>query len=206
RVRQRRLRQRVPRAGGGDRAPDGRPRARRLPGQRPQPGGGRLPRRHRGRDAGGAGGREARGEDVGRVRPRRADDAAARLLLVGRARGGGLRSGGRPQGPRGLRAGPRALEVLLLMSADPSPIQRTIALGADFWNDSCDPRELAEAVAEGATGATSNPVIVCTALKGDPGAWVPVLDALTSDFPAAGEDELAWKLIESIGVRAAALL
>jgi transaldolase len=92
------------------------------------------------------------------------------------------------------------------MTAEATPIGRTIALGADFWNDSCDPRELGDAVAQGATGATSNPVIVCTALKGDPGAWVPVLDALISDFPTASEDDLAWKLIESIGVKAAALL
>jgi transaldolase len=97
------------------------------------------------------------------------------------------------------------------MSAKPEPIapsrmQQTIALGADFWNDSCDPRELGEAVAEGATGATSNPVIVYTALKGDPKTWVPVLDALISDFPLGTEEDLAWKLIEAIGVRAAALL
>ena len=88
----------------------------------------------------------------------------------------------------------------------PTKMQQTIALGADFWNDSCDPRELGEAVAEGATGATSNPVIVYTALKGDPKTWGPVLDALVADLPEATEDDLAWKLIEAIGVRAAALL
>ena len=88
----------------------------------------------------------------------------------------------------------------------PSKMQQTVALGADFWNDSCDLRELGHAVQEGATGATSNPVIVATAVKADPATWTPVLDALVSDFPHDTEDDLAWKLIEAIGRRAAALL
>lgn len=88
----------------------------------------------------------------------------------------------------------------------PSRMQQTIALGADFWNDSCDLRELAHAVQEGATGATSNPVIVATAIKSDSATWVPVLDALVADFPHDIEDDVAWKLIEAVGRRAAALL
>jgi transaldolase len=88
----------------------------------------------------------------------------------------------------------------------PSKMQQTVALGADFWNDSCDLRELAHAVQEGATGATSNPVIVATAIKSDQATWVPVLDALIADFPHDTEDDVAWKLIEAVGQRAAALL
>ena len=37
-------------------------------------------------------------------------------------------------------------------------IQKTIDFGTDFWNDSCHVQELSDAVAEGAVGATSNPV------------------------------------------------
>ena len=88
----------------------------------------------------------------------------------------------------------------------PSKMQQTIAVGADFWNDSCDLRELGHAVQEGAVGATSNPVIVATAIKSDQATWVPVLDALVSDFPHDTEDDIAWKLIEAVGRRATALL
>lgn len=82
----------------------------------------------------------------------------------------------------------------------------TTELGADFWNDSCAPSELSEAVQNGATGATSNPVIVYGAVKSDPKTWMPVLDALIRELPEATEDELAWKLIEAIGRRATGIL
>ncbi len=82
----------------------------------------------------------------------------------------------------------------------------TTERGADFWNDSCSLHELGEAVQNGAVGATSNPVIVSTVVKADPGTWMPVLDELVSSLPEASEDDVAWRLIEAIGRRAAALL
>jgi len=82
----------------------------------------------------------------------------------------------------------------------------TTELGADFWNDSCALNELAEAVAGGATGATSNPVIVFSAIKADPKTWMPVLDRLIEEHEEATEEDLAWKWIEAIGRQAAALL
>ena len=82
----------------------------------------------------------------------------------------------------------------------------TLERGADFWNDSCALNELGEAVQNGAVGATSNPVIVCSVVKADPGTWTPVLDELVVSMRDAGEDEIAWRLIETIGRRAAALL
>lgn len=78
--------------------------------------------------------------------------------------------------------------------------------GADFWNDSCDARELQEAVDNGAVGATSNPVIVFTAVKSDAKTWQPVLDELVAAHRDATEDEIAWKLIEALGRKAAAIL
>ena len=39
-------------------------------------------------------------------------------------------------------------------------MEETAALGVELWNDSCAPSELADAVAHGFVGATSNPVIV----------------------------------------------
>jgi len=85
-------------------------------------------------------------------------------------------------------------------------MRRTAELGADFWNDSCALGELGQAVENGAVGATSNPVIVCEAVAGDPRTWLPVLDGLLQEHPSDTEDELAWRLIEAIGRRAAALL
>lgn len=82
----------------------------------------------------------------------------------------------------------------------------TTERGADFWNDSCAPNELAEAVAAGATGATSNPVIVYAAVKADPKTWMPVIDGLIAERTTATEDDIAWGLIESVGARASAVL
>jgi transaldolase len=87
-----------------------------------------------------------------------------------------------------------------------SRMKATIAAGVEFWNDSCAPAELADAVAHGAAGATSNPVIVYTAIKADPKTWTPVLDGLIAARPQALEDEVAWALIEALGVKAAAIL
>lgn len=91
-------------------------------------------------------------------------------------------------------------------SPAPSNMRRTVELGAEFWNDSCALPELADAVAHGATGATSNPVITLAAVKGDPATWTPVLDALIAEHPQATEDEIAWLLVDALGRRAAALL
>lgn len=73
------------------------------------------------------------------------------------------------------------------------------ALGADWWNDSGVPSELGEAVALGAVGGTSNPVIVSQAAKAHPQLCLPILEQLMAEHPAATEDELAWKLIHELG-------
>jgi transaldolase len=85
-------------------------------------------------------------------------------------------------------------------------MRRTVVLGVEFWNDSCDLRELTAAVAAGAVGATSNPLIVAQAVQADPATWLPVLDALVAAGAGDDEDTLAWRLVETIAVRAAALL
>jgi transaldolase len=87
-----------------------------------------------------------------------------------------------------------------------SRMKATIDAGVEFWNDSCSPSELSDAVAHGAAGATSNPVIVYSAIKADPKTWTPVLDGLIAARPQAIEDEIAWALIEALGVKAAAIL
>ena len=40
-----------------------------------------------------------------------------------------------------------------------------------FWNDACDEQTLKRAISWGATGATSNPVLVLMCIKEDPQYW-----------------------------------
>ena len=88
----------------------------------------------------------------------------------------------------------------------PSRMRLTVLRGVEFWNDSCALAELRDAVEHGATGATSNPVIVVSAVKADPKTWHPVLDAIIASHGTATEDEIAWLLIEEMGRQAAAIL
>jgi transaldolase len=85
-------------------------------------------------------------------------------------------------------------------------MQLTSECRCDFWNDSCSPHELAEAVSQGAVGATSNPVIVYEVIKNETDRWLPVLESLFAENPTDTESEIAWKLIEVIGKEAANVL
>ena len=80
------------------------------------------------------------------------------------------------------------------------------ALGADWWNDSGVPAELSEAVALGAVGGTSNPVIVAQAVKAQPALCHPIMDRLLADHPGETEDDIAWRLIHELSVDAASRL
>jgi transaldolase len=81
-----------------------------------------------------------------------------------------------------------------------SRMSQMTALGADWWNDSGVASELGEAVALGATGGTSNPVIVAQAAKAHPELCLPLLEQLIGEHPQATEDDLAWKLIHALGI------
>jgi transaldolase len=76
----------------------------------------------------------------------------------------------------------------------------------DVWNDSCSPKELEYAIGNGAVGATTNPAIVLAVLKKEFDAWKGRLKHLVEESPTATEDEIAWKLIEEVGLRGAELL
>jgi transaldolase len=80
-----------------------------------------------------------------------------------------------------------------------SRMAQMTALRADWWNDSGIPSELGEAVALGAVGGTSNPVIVSQAAKANPQLCLPILERLMVEYPNATEDVLAWKLIHELG-------
>jgi len=75
-----------------------------------------------------------------------------------------------------------------------------------LWNDSCSIEELKSSIAHGASGATCNPVIVLNVLREEWEIWKERIPQIIKENPAATEDEIAWKLIEEMSVKAAALL
>ncbi len=75
-----------------------------------------------------------------------------------------------------------------------------------LWNDSADIDELTASIADGAVGATCNPVIAVTILKKELAAWRARIEALMGELPSASEDAIGWRLVEEMSVRAARLL
>ena len=71
---------------------------------------------------------------------------------------------------------------LLKQMTDETPTQ--------FWSDSCEVTSLRKAVANGATGATSNPVIVLEAIAADPARWQEVARGLCADLPTGTEEDV----------------
>jgi transaldolase len=85
-----------------------------------------------------------------------------------------------------------------------SPLLRTVSTTAtDYWNDSCAVDELSYAIENGAVGATTNPTIVLEVLKKDPVLWRERARVLWRENPTWNERDLAWSIIEELGVRGA---
>ncbi len=88
-----------------------------------------------------------------------------------------------------------------------SPLYRTThTTQTDYWNDSCGSDELAYAIRNGAVGATTNPSIVLNVLKKEYAAWKDTLCSIIESNPTWSEDKIAWRLIEEMGVKGAAML
>jgi transaldolase len=75
-----------------------------------------------------------------------------------------------------------------------------------LWNDSASIEELKYSMEHGGVGATCNPVIVLGVLKKELGTWKTRIEMLLKEYPTAGEDEIAWRVVREISVRAAAVL
>lgn len=75
-----------------------------------------------------------------------------------------------------------------------------------LWNDSCSIKELTSSISHGALGATCNPVIVSNVLIQEWDLWKDRIPEIISENPAATEDDIAWKLIEEMSVKAAAIM
>jgi len=82
----------------------------------------------------------------------------------------------------------------------------TLTSPTEFWNDSCSTEDLKYAIDNGATGGTSNPIIVGDVLKREMDTWRPRIVSLIEANPTACEEVIAWKIMEEITVNAAKLL
>lgn len=76
----------------------------------------------------------------------------------------------------------------------------------DIWNDSCGLDDLNYAIERGAVGATTNPMIVTAVLESELPIWEKTIKQLIADNPSDNEDDIAWKIIETIGSSRAKML
>jgi transaldolase len=91
--------------------------------------------------------------------------------------------------------------------AHKSPLQQmTQTTPTRLWNDSASVEELTYSMEHGAVGATCNPVIAVTILKKETATWRPRIESLLREMPTATEDQIGWRLVEELSVRAAELL
>src|SRR5947209_2952078 len=75
-----------------------------------------------------------------------------------------------------------------------TPLQQLVALGTKLWLDSVDPDEVARNRAWGASGATSNPIIVGDLIK--TGRFDKQLTQMIRDGLA--DDAIAWQLTDQL--------
>jgi len=88
-----------------------------------------------------------------------------------------------------------------------SPLhQMTQTTPTCLWNDSASVEELKYSIEHGAVGATCNPVIVLGVLKKELPTWKARIRELIGELPTATEDEIAWRLVREISIRAARVL
>lgn len=91
--------------------------------------------------------------------------------------------------------------------SDMSPMKKSVSIcDMEIWNDSCSIEELEYAISHGATGATTNPVIVLNVLKKEMHLWEGRIKELIKEMPTASEIEISWKLIEEMAVKGAGIL
>ena len=85
-------------------------------------------------------------------------------------------------------------------------LEMTQKFPTQYWNDSCSIKELTYALERGATGATTNPVIVKGVLDSELDSYKDYIKQLISEHPHASEDEISWMIIEKMAIDGAKLL
>jgi transaldolase len=88
-----------------------------------------------------------------------------------------------------------------------SPLhQMTQTTATCLWNDSAAEAELKYAIEHGAVGATCNPVIAVEVVKKELAFWRSRIAELAAEHKTADEGALAWRVIEDMSTRRAAML
>ncbi|MGB8645228.1 MAG: transaldolase family protein [Anaerolineae bacterium] len=72
-----------------------------------------------------------------------------------------------------------------------------------YWNDSCSVQELQYAIARGAVGATSNPVIVLNVLKQEMNLWRDRINRVIQEHSTWSETAIAWQIYQELAVNGA---
>ena len=85
-------------------------------------------------------------------------------------------------------------------------LEMTQKFPTQYWNDSCSIKELTYALERGATGATTNPVIVKGVLDSELDSYKDYIIKLVAEHPHASEDEISWMIIEKMAIDGAKLL
>lgn len=73
--------------------------------------------------------------------------------------------------------------------------------GCEFWNDSCLSEDLDYAIARGAVGATTNPMLIASAVEKEIEVWRGPIKDFINDSPGASEEDIAWAITQEICVR-----
>lgn len=84
--------------------------------------------------------------------------------------------------------------------------EMTMKFKTQYWNDSCSIKELTYAIERGATGATTNPVIVKGVLEKELDRYRDCIQKFIQSNPKASEDEISWMIIEKLAMDGAKLL
>ena len=84
--------------------------------------------------------------------------------------------------------------------------QITETTPTEFWNDTCEVETLKRAVGWGATGATSNPVIVLQCVKAAPQRWAKEVAKIQQREKTLSEIDIAWELIRQLALEAMPIL
>lgn len=84
--------------------------------------------------------------------------------------------------------------------------EMTLTTPTMYWNDSCSVEELTYAIARGATGATSNPVIVLSVLKKEMHLWRDRIAQVIAESPSWTETQVSWQVYQELAVNGAKLL
>jgi transaldolase len=84
--------------------------------------------------------------------------------------------------------------------------EMTLTTPTTYWNDSCSVEELEYAIARGANGATSNPVIVLNVLNKEMHLWRDRIQQIIADNPTWTETQVSWQVYQELALNGAKLL